>query len=234
MAARWDTLSVDGSDLRAYLTLPDGAAPSPGVLVCMHAPGVDAFIQGVCDRLAGEGFAAVAPDLYHRMADPDPNPLVRMTHLRDAEILRDLDAAAGHLRGLDEVAADRTGVIGFCMGGRLAYLFAAHDSAVRASVVFYGGNIMVPWGEGRAPFEQSARIGCPVLGLFGDDDQNPSPGDVSRIDAELTRLDKPHEFHSYAGAGHAFLNDARPSYREDAARDAWSRCVRFLSRELAA
>jgi carboxymethylenebutenolidase len=232
MSNRWDSLSVDGSDMPCYVALPERSEPTPGVLICMHAPGVDGFIQGIADRLAAAGFAAIAPDLYHRQPTSDDNPLQKMGKLRDMEILRDLDTATTHLRSQPEALARSFGVVGFCMGGRLSYLFAAHDSEVSASVVFYGGNIMVPWGEGPAPFEHSDRIGCPMLGLFGGDDQNPSPDDVAKLDAELTRCGVLHEFKSYPGAGHAFLNEARPSYREEAAADAWQRCEDWLQKFL--
>ncbi len=233
MSGRWDSLTVDGSEMRCHVTLPEGRRPFPGVLVCMHAPGVDAFIQGIDGRLAEVGFAAIAPELYHRQTEAEENPLARMAKLRDDEIVRDLSAAMAHLRSLPGIDGGRCAVIGFCMGGRLAYLFASYDDALGASVVFYGGNIMVAWGEGPAPFDRTDRIACPVLGLFGEDDQNPSSADVAKIDAELTRLAKPHEFHGYAGAGHAFLNQQRPGYREETATDAWGRCVAWLHRHLA-
>lgn len=231
MSGREDRLEVDRSEMQAYVTLPE-ETPAPGVLVCMHAPGVDGFIRGICDRLAESGFAAIAPDLYHRQGPSDGGPLERMAKLRDVEILRDLEVASHHLQRLVEVDAGRTGLIGFCMGGRLAYLQAAHDAKLRAAVVFYGGNILVAWGDGPAPFDLTSRIACPVLGLFGEEDTNPSPQDVERIDRELTRLGKVHEFQSYPGAGHAFLNDARPSFRREAAADAWERCLAWLRRYL--
>ena len=96
------------------------------------------------------------------------------------------------------------------------------------AVVFYGGNILVPWGDGPAPFDRTDEIDCPILGLFGNDDENPSPADVDRIAAELDRTGKTYEFHQYDGAGHAFLNFMRPSLREEAAADAWARCTAFL------
>jgi Dienelactone hydrolase and related enzymes len=98
--------------------------------------------------------------------------------------------------------------------------------------VFWGGNIMNAWGDGPAPFALTDRIGCPVLGLFGEDDPNPNPADVARIDAEMTRSGKAHEFHSYPGAGHAFMNEPRPSYRPEAAADAWRRSVEWFDRYL--
>ena len=236
MSRRWDTLEVDGTPMRCYLTLPNHArgagTPAAGVLVCMHAPGVDDFILGICDRLANAGFAAIAPDLYHRQTEPQDNPLKRMAHLKDREIVTDLGSALTHLRGLGEMHAMRTAVVGFCMGGRLAYVHASEDPSVSAAVVFYGGNMFDPWGEGPTPFERLATLHTPVLGLYGDDDENPSPEDVAKVDAELTRLDKWHEFHSYPDAGHAFMNDARPSYRAEAAADAWQRCIAFLAEHL--
>ena len=235
MASRWDSISVSGGTMRCYVSAPAGTAATPAVIVIQHAGGVDEFIRVMCDRLAEEGYVAVAPDLYHR---EDPNsgddPMTRMGRLRDDSIVADVSAAVEHAGRLAEVRPDRIGITGFCMGGRVAYLMAAQIAAIKACVVFYGGNIMVPWGEGPAPFDISEQIVSPVLGLFGEDDPNPNPADVAKIDAELTRLGKPHEFHSYPGAGHAFMNEGRPSHREVAAKDAWRRCLEWFDRYLKA
>jgi len=125
-------------------------------------------------------------------------------------------------------------VLGYCMGGRLTYLAAgARPTTWRAAGVFYGGNIMKPWGEGPAPCDRTRDIACPVIGFFGRDDTNPSPADVDRIDAELTRHGKRHEFHRYDGAGHAFLNFANAErYRPDQAKDAWAKMLDFLDRHV--
>jgi carboxymethylenebutenolidase len=233
MTGRWDNVAVEGQEMRCYVAEPSGAGPYPAVVVIQHAGGVDDFVRTMTDRVAEAGFAGVAPDLYHR---EEPNssddPLTRMGRLRDATIVTDVSAAIEHARALANVRGDRIGITGFCMGGRVAYLMAAQNAALRAAVVFYGGNIMVPWGDGPAPFELSERIGCPVLGLFGEEDGNPNPADVAKLDAELTRLGKAHEFHSYAGAGHAFMSEGRPSYRPEAAADAWRRCLAWFDRHL--
>lgn len=233
MASRWDTVDTSDGGMRSYISAPPNEGIHPVVIVIQHAGGVDEFIRSMSDRFAAEGFLAVAPDLYHR-EDPgtSDDAMTRMGRLRDANIVLDVSAAVEHTAGLAAVSGDRVGVTGFCMGGRVAYLMAASNPAFKASVVFYGGNIMVPWGKGPAPFELSSQIACPVLGLFGQDDPNPNPADVAKIDAELTRLGKEHEFHSYPGAGHAFMNEARPSYREEAARDAWRRCIEWFGRHL--
>ncbi|HYM16047.1 MAG TPA: dienelactone hydrolase family protein [Dehalococcoidia bacterium] len=234
MLQRWDTLTVDGSDMRCHVALPDGAGPFPGVAVAQHAGGVDEFIQSMTLRLAEAGFAAIAPDLYHRENPAaGDDAMRRMSRLRDPHIERDMAAAIAHLRTMPQVARERIGVTGFCMGGRVAYMMAARDPSLKAAVVFYGGNIMTAWGDGPAPFDQSVAIAAPVLGLFGSDDGNPAPDDVQKIDAELERLGKPHEFHSYAGAGHAFMSEGRPSYRPDAAADAWERCIAWFRHYLA-
>jgi carboxymethylenebutenolidase len=112
-------------------------------------------------------------------------------------------------------------------------MLATERSDLNAAVVFYGGNIMVPWGDGSAPFEGTKNIAAPVLGLFGEDDGNPNPTDVAKLDAELSKHGKQHEFHSYKGAGHAFMSEGRPSYREDAASDAWEKCVAWFKKHLA-
>ena len=234
MPNRWDTLSVDGGEMRCYVSQPvSGARPFAAVIVIQHAGGVDEFIRRMSDRLAEAGFAAIAPDLYHR---EDPNssddPMTRMMRLRDRNIVPDVTAVLDYAGTLAEVDAGRIGITGFCMGGRVAYLMCASDDRFKAGVVFYGGNIMAPWGRDPAPFDISDGIGPPVLGLFGEDDPNPNPADVAKIDAELSRLNKAHEFHSYAGAGHAFMNEDRPSYREEAAKDAWARCLGWFERYL--
>ena len=232
MAGRWDNLTVDGETMRCYVSAPEGAGPFAGVIVAQHAGGVDEFIQTMSDRVASAGYVAIAPELYHRDPNPGDDPLTRMGRLRDANVVKDVNAAFEHVKGLANVAAERIGLTGFCMGGRVAYLMAGHIPSLRATAVFYGGNIMVPWGEGPAPFDRTDHIQCPLLGLFGEEDTNPSPTDVAKIDAELTRLGKKHEFHSYSGAGHAFMNEARPSYRQQAAEDAWAKCLDWFERYL--
>jgi len=233
MPARWDSVTVNGGPMQCYVTTPDGEGPFPAVVVIQHAGGVDEFVQTMTDRIAAAGYVGIAPDLYHR---EDPNSgddaMTRMSRLRDTGMVRDVDLAIEHLKTVPHVKPDRIGITGFCMGGRVAYLMAAANPAVRAAVVFYGGNIMVPWGEGPAPFDLTDRIQCPVLGLFGGDDQNPSPADVAKLDAELSRLGKAHEFHSYPGAGHAFMSEGRPNYRKRAAEDAWPRCTAWFDRHL--
>ncbi len=231
--ARWDTIQVDGQPMRVYLDTPPGGGAVPGVVVIMHGPGLDRFVEDRVEDLARNGYAAIAPDLYHRQP-PDGDMMTRVGRLRDREILADADAATAHLKGLTEVRVGDLAVLGFCMGGRITYLLAgARPANWKVAGVFYGGNIMKPWGEGPAPLELTGQIACRTIGFFGLEDANPSPDDVKKIDAEMTRHGKPHEFHSYEGAGHAFLNFMNAErHRPKQGADAWAKMLAFLEQNL--
>ena len=117
------------------------------------------------------------------------------------------------------IDGERIGITGFCMGGRVAWLMAAVNPAFKAVVPYYGGNIMSPWGAAtQSPFDLTAGINCPMMFHFGREDGNPSPDDQVKLDAELTRLGKTHQFYSYPGAGHAFMDHTNPDrYHKEAA-----------------
>jgi carboxymethylenebutenolidase len=232
--ARWETVEVAGQPMRVYVDVPAGGGTVPGVVVIMHGPGLDRFVEDRVEELARHGYAAAAPDLYHRQPKEGLDMMGRVGALRDKEILADADAAVALLKRLPDARVGDLGVLGFCMGGRITYLLAgSRPTTWRAAGVFYGGNIMKPWGEGPAPFDLTRDIACPVIGFFGQDDGNPSPADVDKIDAELTRHAKPHEFHRYEGAGHAFLNFMNAErHRPEQGKDAWAKMLGFLGRQL--
>ncbi|MBI3897663.1 MAG: dienelactone hydrolase family protein [Gammaproteobacteria bacterium] len=209
------------------------ASRVPGVVVIQHAPGVDSVIHSVAERLSNAGYAAIAPDLYHRQDATMPlGPLECMDLLKDIEVMADVNAAVAYLRSDARVDPERIGVLGFCMGGRVAYLLAAANQTLKAAVVYYGGNIKVPWGEQvPTPFARTPQINCPILFHFGDEDDNPSPADRRMLDAELTRHGKAHEFYHYPNAGHAFMNFTNAErYRQAATEVAWPRTLAFLDR----
>jgi carboxymethylenebutenolidase len=229
MAIHWDKMQVDGKDVPVYTAVPDRPGPLPCVVVAQHGPGHDNTIQHVVERLHREGYVAVAPQLYHRQPKEVDPKISRVTLLKDQEVIADMNAALKHAQSVAQVS--RAGVTGFCMGGRIAYLMAAVNHEFKASVVHYGGNIMKSWGEnqGPTPFERTRDIGCPVLGLFGAEDQNPSPEDTAKISAELKRLGKWHEFHTFQDTGHAFHNFlAADRYRERAAASGWAMLLAFF------
>jgi carboxymethylenebutenolidase len=233
MPSFWESIKVDGADMRLYVSVPSGTGPFPAVVVIQHQGGVDDFMEEMTQRVASAGYAAVAPDLYHRDGPDckDDGP-TRRARLLDVNVIKDVNATVEFLRGHRSVDAERLGIIGFCMGGRVSYLMAAANPYLKAAVAYYGGNIMVPWGDGPAPFDRTAEIHCPLLGLFGEDDANPSPADMRKLDAELTKHGKVHEFHSYPGAGHAFMNRRGERYRADADRDSWPKTLAFFAKHL--
>lgn len=234
MTIGWDKVAVDGSQMKTYVAVPDRPGPHSAIVIAQHAPGVDETVQDAVNRLHREGYAVAAPQLYHRQpADLDTAKTPRMSLLRDGEVIADMNAALAHLKS--KAGVSRAGVTGFCMGGRVAFLMAAANPEFKAAVVYYGGNTMKSWGEnqGPTPFERLKDVSCPVLGLFGADDQNPSPDDVRKISEELTRAGKWHEFHSYRDTGHAFYNFlAADRYRERAARAGWGEMLAFFALHL--
>lgn len=227
------TIRVDGHGMAVHGAAPSAPAPAPALVVAMHAPGVDTFVHGMVERLANAGYAAVAPDLYHRQTESG-TPSERRARLLDSELVTDVNAAVAWLRARPDIDPRRIGIIGFCMGGRVAWLMAAANPGLRAAVIYYGGNIMVPWGPNEpSPYERAREIGCPILFHFGAEDENPSPADREKLEAALARHGKPHEFYSYAGAGHAFMNfTSAERYRAAAAEASWPRTLEFLSRHL--
>jgi carboxymethylenebutenolidase len=233
MASRWESVKVDGSDMPLYTSLPASGGPVPGIVVVHGQSGLEDFIKETTQMLALQGYAAVAPNLYHRDGPDckDENP-VRKSRLRDTTIINDINAAIGFLRNHKQVNGAKLGITGFCMGGRLVYLMSAASKELKAGVMFYGSSTMVPFGDGPSPFERTREIGCPIQGHFGADDQNPSPDDMRKLDAELTKFGKPHEFHSYAGAAHAFVNSGSRNYRPHAAALSWPKATEFFSRHL--
>jgi carboxymethylenebutenolidase len=232
MATSWENVRVGDSSMRLYLSRPEEAQPAPAVIVVQGQTGVDDFVK-FSDMVAARGFVAAAPDLYHR--DPpdckDDWPTRRM-RLRDATIIQDINAAIGFLKSHSAVVAGKIGIVGFCMGGRIVHLIAAVNPDIKAGVMYYGADPFSPWGEGPSPFERTKDIFCPIMGHFGEDDKNPSPEDMRKLDGEMTRLGKAHEFFSYANAAHAFANFGSANYREAAANASWPRTFGFFEKHL--
>lgn len=230
--AQWDRIEVDGSPMRLYVGTPSLGRAFPAVIVIHPGSGVDKFIEDRVENLSQHGYLAIAPDLFHRQAE-EGDPLARIGRLRDPEVISDVNAAVNYARRLKDTQLGDVGIIGFCMGGRVAYLMAASKPVFKAAGIFYGGDIMKAWGNGPTPFELTPYIHCAIAGFFGAEDTNPSPADVDRLAAQLDRYRKPYEFHRYPEAGHAFANFTNPlTYREGSARDAWDKLIPFLQRTL--
>ncbi len=233
MPSFWENIQVDGQDMDMYASVPSGSGPFSAIVVSQHGGGVDRFIQTICDRFAEAGYAAVAPNLYHRVpddvlnGDPRPRP---WDVLSDPDIVADINATVDFLRNHPAINGDKIGIAGFCMGGRVAWLGAASNPHISALAPYYGGNIMVTWGAGEIPpYELAGNINCPILFHFGEVDENPSQDDMRKFDGELTRLGKAHQFYTYPGADHAFMDFTGPRHHQEAADASWPRTLEFFA-----
>ena len=236
MASSWESIAVTGRDMDLYVSLPEGSGPFPAVVVSKHGGGVDQFIRDMSDRLAAEGYVAAAPNLFHRITDDMlTDGSRRIQHLSDPDIVDDIDATVEFLRNHSGVQREAIGITGFCMGGRVAWLGACTNPHFKAAAPYYGGNIMVPWGKAtEAPYELTSAIKCPVLFHFGEIDENPSQTDMRKLDDELTRLGIGHQFYTYPGADHAFMDYTAARYQKDASDVSWPRTLNFFAQHLQA
>lgn len=240
-----ETVRVHGHDyevIDAYAARPLGPGPLPGVLVVHHMPGWDEWTREVVRKIAHHGFNAISPDLHFRQGSgtaQEKSQRVRETGGQiDAHVIGDLAGGATYLRDLP-TSNGKVGVIGFCSGGRVAYMAAARLPTLDCAVDCWGGNVTSPPAtlndhQPQAPFDMTADIAVPLLGLFGNDDPNPAPEQVDKIEAALNEHAKDYEFHRYDGAGHAFFNWHNERYRPEQALDGWLKVFAFFSRHLGA
>jgi len=232
MPSSWEKVKVADSNMRIYTSVPENQRPSGAVVVIQGQTGVDDMVQ-FSDLAAQNGFVAAAPDLYHRdPADCKDDAPTRRMRLRDATVIQDINATVSFLKSHKSVDPGRIGIVGFCMGGRIVYLMCVASQDIKAGVMYYGGDTFSAWGDGKSPFERTQEIHCPIMGHFGEDDKNPSPADMKKLDAELAKFEKPHEFYSYANAAHAFANFGSGNYREHAANASWPRTFGFFRKHL--
>ncbi|HWC29681.1 MAG TPA: dienelactone hydrolase family protein [Dehalococcoidia bacterium] len=232
-----------GDEIDAYYARPEGEGPFPSVVVIQHIFGVDEWIMEVCRRLAHRGYVALAPNLYARIGSLGSGPVEDLAArlrakggLNDDVVVGDLQAATDTLRGGAE-SNGKVGTIGFCMGGRFAYLAACRVSGLDAAVDCWGGGVAPDPAQpgnppGKAPIEFTESMSAPLLGIFGNDDTRPDPSEVDRTEAMLKKFDKPYEFHRYDGAGHGFFNWAHISYRQQQAADGWEKVYGFFEKTL--
>lgn len=233
-----ETVEVLGQAMEVFLFRPEGPGPHPALLYAMHIPGHnglqhDKFTLEACRRYADEGYVVAVPFIFHWWSK-DESVDRKRAESRDDWTVADMQAGFDLLKRQADVDPARIGVVGHCWGGRVAWLAASHLPEVRALAVFYGGNIKKPRGEGSvAPIERARDIPCPVIGFFGNDDNNPTPGEVEDYSAALADARVSHEFHQYDGAGHAFQNSHAPAlYRAEASEDAWTKVLEFLGEQL--
>ena len=223
--------------LPAYRACPEGTGPFPVVLVVSEIFGVHEYIADVARRLAGLGYLAIAPEMFVRQGDakaPMDIPTLFATvvsKVPDAQAMADLDACVAWAAENQGDTA-RLGVTGFCWGGRMTWLFSAHQAAVRAGVAWYG-RLTGPTTplQPRHPVDIAGELRAPVLGLYGDADAGIPLAAVEQMKQALAQgsaAAKASQFVVYPKAQHAFHADYRPAYDEAAAKDGWQRCIAWL------
>ena len=238
-----ETVRVRGTEnevIDAYAARPLGAGPFPGVLVVHHMPGWDEWTREVVRKIAHHGFNVVSPDLHFRQGPgtaQEKSARVReMGGQIDAVVLGDLAGGEAYLRNLP-TSNGKVGLIGFCSGGRVAFMASARMPTLDCAVDCWGGNVTSPPAtlnehQPIAPIDMTAEIEVPLLGLFGNDDPNPDVTQVDQIEATLQEHGKNYQFHRYDGAGHAFFNWHNERYRPEQALDGWQKVFAFFEEHL--
>ena len=228
-------IPVGGGEIPAYRAMPAKDGRFPVVLVVQEIFGVHEHIRDVCRRFAKEGYLAVAPELYARQGDPskytDWKQLYSEIVLKvpDAQVMSDLDAAVAWAGKSGSGDVSRVGVTGFCWGGRIVWLYAAHSATLKAGVAWYGrlAGETTPL-QPKYPLDVAAELKAPVLGLYGGRDQGIPLADVEKMRAALAAAKSPSEIVVFPDADHGFNADYRPSYRAEDAKEGWRRCLAWF------
>lgn len=234
------TIETADGPMDAFLVLPDGNSPAPGVVVLQEIFGVNHHIQSVTRRFAEAGYVALAPELFHRTVrgyqigyEDFTAARPHTSKLSNEGLTTDIRAAIAHVRGLPRVGNLKVGVVGFCMGGFASFL-AACRTDVDAAVCFYGAGIVNP--RPTSPLQpmlpEAAAIRCPVLCFFGGKDAGIPLSDAETIRERLTSLGKKNEVVVYSEAGHGFHCDERPDYHAPSAKAAWQKTLDLFSQAL--
>ncbi len=232
----------NGEIINAFYARPSGGGPFPSMVLAHHMPGWDEWYKLTTLKFAYYGYATLTPNLYFRAGHGTAEDVAARVRadggVSDAQAVGDLIGAMQFLRN-QPANNGKVGIFGTCSGGRHAYLTACQSDGFNAIVDCWGGRLVMPpetLNEKTpvSPLDLTKDLACPVLGLFGELDQSPTPEQVDLHEAELKRLGKPYEFYRYPDAGHGFFYQDRPNYRQAQAVDGWSKTFTFLHKHLSA
>jgi len=228
-------IPVTDGTIPAYRAMADKGGPFPTVLVVQEVFGVHEHIQDLCRRLAKAGYYAIAPDLYARQGDPskisDVQELIKtiVSKVPDAQVMSDLDATEAYAKSTGKADTAKLAVTGFCWGGRIVWLYSAHNPALKAATAWYGV-IDRPRTElqPKYPIDLAADLKAPVLGLYGAADQAIPVETVEKMKEACKAANKTCEIVIYPDTPHGFNADYRPSYRAEAAKDGWAKMLAWF------
>jgi carboxymethylenebutenolidase len=229
-----------GDMIHAYLSKPLGEGPFPSIVLIPHMPGWDEFSRETARRFSQHGYSVLCPDIYCRFGHGTPDEIAAKAReaggVSDDCVMGDCEGALRYLNAQPH-SNGKAGVIGMCSGGRHAFLAGCRVSGFDAVVDCWGGRVVAAADELTperpvAPIDLTSALNCPLLGIFGNDDKYPSPGQVDLHEAELKKHGKEYEFHRYDGAGHAFWSYGGDSYRPKQAMDSWEKVFAFFDKYL--
>ena len=230
-------IPVPDGEIPGYRAMPDKGGPFPVVLVVQEIFGVHEHIKDICRRFAKLGYLAVAPELYARQGDVSKmaniNDVIAkvVSKVPDTKVMADLDATAAWAQKSAKGNAAKLGVTGFCWGGRIVWLYAAHNPKLKAGAAWYGRLVgSTSELQPKNPIELVAELKAPVLGLYGGQDQGIPLDTVERMRAALKAANNPSEIVVYPDAPHGFHADYRPSYRPEAGQDGWKRLQEWFKK----
>jgi carboxymethylenebutenolidase len=231
------SIATSDGKIPAYRAMPKTGKSFPVILVVQEIFGVHEHIKDICRRLAKVGYVAVAPELYARQGDVSKIENVQeiiskvVSKVPDAQVMSDLDAAAEWAAKSSKGDGNRLGITGFCWGGRIVWLYAAHSPKLKAGVAWYGRLVGQPSElTPKHPIDVAASLKAPVLGLYGGKDQGIPQNTIEQMREALKKAGSPSEIVVYPEAGHGFNADYRPGYNKEAAEDGWKRMLAWFKK----
>jgi carboxymethylenebutenolidase len=241
MLAETTTVKSNKQDfINAYFARPLGSGPFPGIVMVHHAPGWDELYREFTRKFAHHGFLALSPNLYYRFGHGSAEDVAAKVRgaggVSDDDVVADVLGSVDYMKSLPNCSGE-IALFGTCSGGRHVFLVACRSKGLKAIVNCWGGRIVAGKEELSpkqpvAPLDLTKDLSCPMLGIFGDEDKNPSPQHVSTLEEELKKFGKSYEFHRYPGAGHGIFYYDRSAYRQEQAVDGWNKTFAFLEKHL--
>jgi len=231
----------NGDVINAYFARPLGPGPFPGIVLINHNPGWDEWYREATRRFAHHGYLAISPNIFYRFGHGSPEDVAAKARAAggaaDDQVVADAAGARDYLSALP-TSNGKVGVFGTCSGGRHAFLAACRSKGFSAVVDCWGGRVvMAPSELGPktpvAPIDYTKDLSCPLLGIFGEEDQFPTPQQVAQHEEVLKKLGKDYEFHMFPKAGHGFFYYDKPMYRQEQAVEGWKKVFAFIEKNLA-
>ena len=233
-------IGANGDQINAYMARPLGDGPFPSMVLAHHMPGWDMWYREATYRFAHHGYVTISPNLYFRAGHGTPEDVAAKVRadggISDDQAVGDLAGGMKYVQSLPYVSG-KVGIFGTCSGGRHSYLAACRTTGFNAIIDCWGGRVVMGPDQLNpktpvSPLDYTKDLSCPLLGLFGNDDSNPTAEQVNRHEAELKKHNKAYEFYRYDGAGHGFFYYHSAAYRQAQAVDGWQKVFAFLEKNL--